>query len=203
MKNLCQQKNDTLFERRLLKNIEYEKEQIEKQKQSILEAEERGGRSWILKRDYKNFIDGIEEAIRLEEQNIDMGSKNRPFLNLLNYKPGTDGAGNFPPTHIWKIDMYRVLFGLDGQIGDAMRAADLSVYHGVPFSKGLNGRKKIAKQKEQTSKNVKDDETIVAEYWRDKIRAEARQKYEGKWEPMRLIFTENELQYHCKLLKSK
>ena len=203
MKNQCQQKNDTLFERRLLKNIEYEKEQIEKQKQSILEAEERGGRSWILKRDYKNFIDGIEEAIRLEEQNIDMGSKNRPFSNLLNYKPGTDGAGIFPPTHIWKIDMYRVLFGLDGQIGDAMRAADLSVYHGVPFSKGLNGRKKIAKQKEQTSKNVKDDGTIVAEYWRDKIRAEARQKYDGKWEPMRFIFTENELQYHCKLLKSK
>ena len=203
MKDLCKNEQETLFERRLLKNIEYAKEHLEKQKKSILEAEERGGRSWIFKRDYNDFMNGIEEAIRLEEQKVSMGAEKGPFSNLLNYKPGTDGAGSFPPSHIWKIDMYRVLFGLDGEIGDAMRLANLSVYDGVPFSKGLTGRKKIAKVKDQTSKNIKDDETIIAEYWRDKIRSEARQIYEGKWEPIRFIFTEKELHYHFKHLDSK
>ena len=66
------------------------------------------------------------------------------FANLLKYRPQAVGGGAFPPVAIWKIDMYRVLYGLSGDKGDIMREAELSVYNGVPFSK-VSGRKKSNK----------------------------------------------------------
>jgi hypothetical protein len=117
-----------------------------------------------------------------------------PFRNLLNYKPGADQAGIFPPLGIWKLDMYRVLYGLGGEKGDAMRKAELSVYDGVPFAEGYTGRKKIADTIGK-GKSQKDEETIVASYWLEKIKAEARQIFAAKWLLLRYIFTEKELQY--------
>ena len=152
-----------------------------------------------MKREYDSFIKGIEEAIKLEELKIKIGEKKGPFANLLNYKPSSLDTGFFPPLQMWRVDMQRVLYGLDGEIGDAMRESDLSVYDGVPFSTGLSGRKKIAKEK--INKPKKAEDIIVAEYWRDKIRAESRQIFDGKWGPMRFVFTEKELDYHIKMLK--
>ena len=40
-----------------------------------------------------------------------------------------------------------------------------------------------------------DTDTIVASYWLDKIKAEARQIFHGKWLPLRFVFNEKELQY--------
>ena len=42
---------------------------------------------------------------------------------------------------------------------------------------------------------MKDSNTIVANYWLYKIKAEARQIYQGKWLPLRFVFTEAQLQY--------
>ena len=77
-----------------------------------------------------------------------------------------------------------------------MRLADLTVYDGVPLSEGLSGRKKIASSLKQSLKKNNDASTIIAAYWREKIRAEARQRYNGKWLPMRFIFTPKEFEYH-------
>ena len=118
---------------------------------------------------------------------------------------GTEEAGIFPPTDIWQIDMYRVLYGLGGEKGDLMRAAELSVYDGIPFSEGLSGRKKIAQiqkqEKENGRKNVSGPEVIVAHYWREKIKREARQLYEGKWLPLRFVFTRKELDYSNEMIQ--
>ena len=135
----------------------------------------------------------------MEESREKSNQKPGPFCNLLKYKPGAKGAGIFPPLGIWKIDMYRVLYGLAGEKGDAMRNAELSVYDGVPFSTGLTGRKKIAETLEKV-KSSKDQDTVVASYWIEKIKAEARQLFCGKWLPLRFIFTEKELQYHREFL---
>ena len=74
-----------------------------------------------------------------------------------------------------------------------MRKAELTVYDGVPFSVGLSGRKKIAANIQ--GKGSMDTETVVAKYWHDKIKSEARQRFEGKWDPLRFIFTEQQLEY--------
>ena len=37
---------------------------------------------------------------------------------------------------------------------------------------------------------------VVADYWRDKIRQEAQQISKGKWNDLRFIFTEADLEYH-------
>ena len=74
-----------------------------------------------------------------------------------------------------------------------MRKADLSVYDGVPFSSGLSGRKKIALAREKGPVSSKEDHIVIANYWRDKIRDESKQIMNGKWLPLRFIFTQKEL----------
>ena len=193
-----------LSKKRTDKALEYSQEILKKRKQSLNDARQKGGRSWILPHEYDAFIEGIEEAIILEERKREAGQKSGPFCNLLNYKPDNKTAGIFPPTEVWQLDMYRVLYGLTGEKGDAMRKAELSVYNGVPFSEGLNGRKKIAKAIENDiRKKQKDPNVIVANYWREKVKAEARQRFGGKWLPLRFIFTEKELQYNQEIMKSK
>jgi hypothetical protein len=76
-----------------------------------------------------------------------------------------------------------------------MRQAELSVYDGVPFSDGFTGRKKIAGEFKK-GKLVKDSDAIVANYWLDKIKAEARQIYQGKWLQLRFIFTDQQFHYN-------
>ena len=196
-----------LTEKRTEMALEFSKEVINRRKQSLNDARQKGGRNWILPHEYEAFIEGIEEAILIEERKKKAGQKAGPFSNLLNYKPGQEGAGTFPPNEIWQLDMFRVLYGLTGQKGDEMRKVELSVYDGVPFSEGQCGRKKIATALEQEStkktKSTNSADEIVARYWRDKIRAEARQLFAGKWLPLRFIFTEKELAYNQKILENK
>ena len=76
------------------------------------------------------------------------------------------------------------------------------MYDGVPFSEGFTGRKKIVEELKK-GKLVKDSDAIVANYWLDKIKAEARQIYQGKWLQVRFIFTEEQFLYNKEGLKSK
>ena len=149
--------------------------------------------------EYDSFIEGIEEATRIEEAKSKAGETEGPFSQLLKYKPGTEGAGSFPPTGIWFLDMYRVLYGLKGKKGDDMRQAELSVYDGVPFS--LSGRKKIEVSMEKSGSTTKDGDTIVANYWREKIKVEARTRVKGNWLPLRYIFSEKDMEYHKEFMK--
>ena len=135
---LAQQRSD--------KALEYHQLILEQRKKGLQNARQKGNRYWILPNEYDAFICGIEEAIRKEELRQEQGMEPGPFYNLLNYKPGKEDAGTFPPTHVWQVDMYRVLYGLVGEKGEEMRKAELSVYNGVPFSKGYTGRKKITEQ---------------------------------------------------------
>ena len=186
-----------LSQKRIDKAMEYEQLMFSSRQKGLDDTRTKGGRNWILPHEYNAFIEGVEEAISLEEKRRIEGMSPGPFSNMLNYKKGEEGCGIFPPLSTWKPDMYRVLFGLDGCKGEAMRRADLTVYDGVPFSTGLSGRKKIAECISKGKGNT-DEETIVAKYWHDKIRNEARQLFQGKWNPLRFAFTEQELDYNEK-----
>ena len=190
-----------LSQKRTDKSLEYSQFIIEKRKQSLKDAKQKSGRQWILPSEYDNFMEGIEEAIRIEERKAKAGEAAGPFSQLLKYKPGTKEAGVFPPTGIWSVDMYRVLYGLKGKKGDDMRKAELSVYDGVPFS--LSGRKKIEASMEKPGLSTKDTDTIVANYWREKIKSEARSRVKGKWLPLRFIFTEKDMEYHEEHMKKR
>ena len=184
-----------LSQKRTEKSIEYSQQIANQKKNSVKDSQQKGGRYWILKKEFDDFIGGIEKAILIEERKVEAGEAPGPFSNLLNYKPGAKGGGVFPPLSIWKIDMFRVLYGLDGKEGEAMRKAELSVYHGVPFATGMNGRKKIATELSR-GRLASDIDTIVANYWLEKIKREARITYEGKWHPLRFVFTEKQLLYN-------
>ena len=149
--------------------------------------------------EYDCFIEGIEEAIRIEENKTKFGETPGPFSQLLKYKPGRDGAGVFAPAGIWFFDMYRVLFGLKGKKGDEMRQAELSVYDGIPFS--LSGRKKIKAVNEKSGSSVKNGDVVIANYWREKIKNEAKNRVKGRWLPLRFIFTEKDMEYQKEFYK--
>ena len=198
LRKCAESEEEELARKRTESAFLYSEQLFKKRKQSLNDARKKGGRNWILPQEYDSFMEGIEEAIRMEDSRKQNNMKPGPFSNLLKYKPGADGAGIFPGTDIWQMDMYRVLYGLAGDKGDAMRKAELSVYDGVPFSEGLSGRKKIAQAigDDSGTDMKKDAETIVANYWREKIKAEARQIYQGKWLPLRFLFTEKEFGYY-------
>ena len=188
-----------LSQKRTDKSLEYSQYIIEKRKQSLKDAKQKGGRQWILPSEYDSFIEGIEEATRIEEAKSRAGETEGPFSQLLKYKPGTEGAGSFPPTGIWFVDMYRVLYGLKGKKGDDMRQAELSVYDGVPFS--LSGRKKIEASMGKSGSSAKDGDIIVANYWREKIKSEARSRVKGNWLPLRYIFSEKDMEYYKEFMR--
>ena len=100
--------------------------------------------------------------------------------------------------------MFRVLYGLEGEIGEMMRKSELSVYNGVPFSTGFNGRKKIANelsaQENRKGPIDKTEDWIVANYWREKIRRQTSKMYSGKWAQLEFIFNEDEFHYHQKMI---
>ena len=189
-----------LAQKRSDKALEYHQLILEQRKKGLQNARQKGNRYWILPNEYDAFIFGIEEAIRKEELRQEQGMEPGPFYNLLNYKPDKEDAGTFPPTHVWQVDMYRVLYGLVGEKGEKMRKAELSVYNGVPFSKGYTGRKKITEQLQNVSNKKghtkQGADWVVAEYWRDKIRREALQISTRKWNDLRFIFTPADLDYY-------
>ena len=188
-----------LSQKRTDKSLEYSQQMIEKRKQSLKDSKQKGGRFWILPAEYDCFIEGIEEAIRIEENKTKFGETPGPFSQLLKYKPGRDGAGVFAPAGIWFFDMYRVLFGLKGKKGDEMRQAELSVYDGIPFS--LSGRKKIKAVNEKSGSSVKNGDVVIANYWREKIKNEAKNRVKGRWLPLRFIFTEKDMEYQKEFYK--
>ena len=185
-----------LAQKRSDKALEYHQLILEKRKEGLQNARQKGSRNWILPNEYDAFINGIEEAIRIEEKRQEDGLAPGPFFNIINYKPDKEGAGIFPPTRVWQIDMYRILYGLVGEKGEEMRKADLSVYNGVPFSKGYTGRKKIGEHFDKHGVKKQSTDWVVADYWREKIRKEALQILNGKWKDLRFIFTKAELEYH-------
>ena len=104
-----------LAQKRSDKALEYHQLILEQRKKGLQNARQKGNRYWILPNEYDAFIFGIEEAIRKEELRQEQGMEPGPFYNLLNYKPDKEDAGTFPPTHVWQVDMYRVLYGLVGE----------------------------------------------------------------------------------------
>ena len=190
-----------LTQKRTDKALEYSQNMMQKRKQSLNDARKKGGRNWILPAEYDSFIEGIEEAMKMEETKMKNGLKPGPFSQLLKYKPGAKDAGTFPPAGIWFLDMYRVLFGLSGNKGDEMRQVELSVYDGVPFSTGLSGRKKIEALKKKYGSTKQDADMIVASYWREKIKDESKQIVKAKWLPLRFIFTEKDFEYYIEQTK--
>ena len=49
---------------------------------------------------------------------------------------------------------------------------------------------------EKTESSVKDTDMIVANYWREKIKTEARNRVKGRWLPLRFIFTAKDMEYY-------
>jgi hypothetical protein len=185
-----------LAQKRSDKALEYHQSILEQRKRGLQNARQKGNRNWILPNEYDAFINGIEEAIRIEEKQQEDGLAPGPFYNIINYKPDKEGAGTFPPTRVWQVDMYRILYGLVGEKGEEMRKAELSVYNGVPFSKGYTGRKKIAEHLDKHGVKKQTTDWVVADYWREKMRQEALQISNGKWKDLRFIFTKADLEYH-------
>ena len=105
----------------------------------------------------------------------------------------------FANSGLWFFDMYRVLYGLKGKKGDEMRQAELSVYDGVPFS--MSGRKKIKALLEKSGSLMKEGDLVISNYWREKIKNEAKNRIKGKWLPLRFIFTEKDIEYQKEFLK--
>lgn len=193
-----------LTQKRTDRAIEYQQSVLEKRKQGLQNARQKGDRNWILPKEYDDFLNGIKEAVKQEKQLLSDNKNPGPFRNLMKYEPGQKQAGLFPPTKVWQVDMFRVLYGLDGEIGEAMRKSELSVYNGVPFSSGLNGRKKIANEFSASEKRRgpvdKTEDWIVANYWREKIRRQTSKMYSGKWAQLEFIFNEDEFNYHQKMI---
>ena len=80
-----------------------------------------------------------------------------------------------------------------------MRQAELSVYDGIPFS--LSGRKKIKAVNEKSGSSVKNGDVVIANYWREKIKNEAKNRVKGRWLPLRFIFTEKDMEYQKEFYK--
>ena len=137
-----------LSQKRTDKALQYSKELLEKEQQSINDSQIKTGRKMILTNEYNCFMNGIIEAINCEEHIKNIGAEACPYSQMLKYRPGEVNAGCFPPNSIWWKDMCRVLFGLVGPIGDEMRKADISVYDGVAFAE-VTGRKKIKEKRDQ------------------------------------------------------
>jgi hypothetical protein len=192
-----------LTQKRTDRAIEYQQSILEKRKQGLQNARQKGDRNWILPKEYDDFLAGIKEAMKREKQLMSDSKNPGPFRNILKYEPGQKEAGLFPPTKVWQVDMFRVLYGLDGEIGEMMRKSELSVYNGVPFSSGLNGRKKIVNELSALDKRRgpvdKTEDWIVANYWREKIRRQTSKMYAGKWAQLEFIFNVDEFNYHQKM----
>ena len=168
--------------------LQYSKELMEKEQQSINDSQAKTGRKMILANEYTSFMNAIIEAINFEEDIKNNLSETGPHSQLLKYRPGEVNAGCFPPNSVWWKDMCRVLFGLVGPIGDEMRKADLSVYDGVAFAE-VTGRKKI------NEKPNKCEYVVSANYWRDKIIEENKAIKRKNVDQIRFIFNKSDLDY--------
>ena len=69
------------------------------------------------------------------------------------------------------------------------------------FPSHLVEEKKIKSVNEKGGSSVKDDDVIVANYWREKIKNEAKNRLKGRWLPLRFIFTEKDLEYQDEYMR--
>ena len=172
------------------KALEYSQEVQKRDLKNMHDSQTKtGGRKWILASEYNAFVGGIFEAIRLEEEAMEKGEKPGPFNQMLKYKPGARDGGFFAVNKFWWKDMCRILFGLEGQKGDEMRQAELSVYDGVPFA-NVSGRIKIKESKR------KQEYAIVGAYWRDKIREDINLKKKQNTEQLKFLFNQADFNYN-------
>ena len=170
--------------------IKYSQEILEKEQNKMIESQVKTGKRWILPHEYSSVIIGIMTALSTSDDD-----KTSPFAHLKYYSPLEPGAGCFPPNSIWWRDFCRVLFGLEGKLGDEMRRSELSVYDGVPFCL-TSGRKKVA------DKVGAEKYKVIGCYWRDKIREETKSLIRQNVEAPRFIFNEADLKYYLSKVES-
>ena len=177
-----------LNQRRTEKALEYATELKRSEEKSLNDAKHKQGNRWILPNEYNSFIEGIMTAIYDEVLRKEGEQDSGSFHQLMKYQPSFPEGGFFPPLNVWWRDMCRVLFGLEGEVGDKMRKADLSVYDGIPFG-SMSGRKKI-----QCSK--RNEYICVGNYWRLKIREETKTAFKKKSGILRFVFSAEEAKFH-------
>ena len=178
-----------IAQRRAEKALEHSKQEKEKERKNRIDTQTKTGRKWILPKEYNAFMSGIHEAIRLEEDRIEHNEDPGPFYQMLKYIPCASDGGLFAVNKLWWRDMCRILFGLDGPIGDKMREAELSVYNGEPFA-AVTGRKKIKNSKKHP------DYSVIGAYWRDKIKDETTSIKKENTEQLKFLFSQADMNYY-------
>ena len=187
-----------LTQRRLDKALEVKRQNLLRRKKKRETVKVKTDKTFILPTEFTSILKGFDEAINQEKFN-QIQDKTGPFSQILKYLPESKEGGYFPPNKIWSKDFCRILFGLEGPQGDAMRAADLTVYDGIPFSK-LSGRTKIEAAKSKKNKNF-NPYTVVAQYWRDKIREDIKLTKRVNRNQIKFVFNENDCAYFKKFDK--
>ena len=171
--------------------LEVRKEALQRKQQACSIQKVKGKRTFILQEEYQCLIAALEKA--KEEEEMRVGGKGS-FAQLLKYFPDSSIGGIFPPNSIWTRDFTRLLFGLEGPEGDALRQADLTVYDGIPFSK-LSGRQKIKSAKDHTSGQF-NQYSVVSNYWREKIRNQSRLTKKNHWDQLKFLFNSKDYEYY-------
>ena len=182
-----------MVQRRAEKALEHSKEIQEVEKRTRNDSQAKSGRRWIAPSEYNAFVNGIFEAIRLEKEKLEHNEDPGPFYQMLKYEPSASDGGFFAVNKYWWRDMCRILFGLNGHIGDQMREAELSVYDGEPFAT-VTGRKKI----EDSRKTP--DYAVIGTYWREKIKDVVNLTKKQNEEQLKFLFSQADLDYYVKNL---
>ena len=116
------------------------KEKLENYKKCLEGKEQRNSQKFILTNEKKSLMELIEYGMKIAED-----EPNGPFSRLQFLKI------RMPPrVHYYSSDWYRLLLGVQGQIGEKAIQAVLASYHGDisrPWAK--SGRKSLALQKEK------------------------------------------------------
>ena len=200
---LKQQSNDEeweLSQKRIDKALEVRREALLNRKRKQDASKRKSNRNFILPNELEAILTGFDEAVKEENFSNVLQEKSGPFAQLLKYLPDSKDGGFFPPNKIWHKDFCRLLFGLEGTLGDKMREADLSVYDGVPFST-LSGRIKINAARE-SKKITFYPYLTVSNYWREKIRNETRAAKKGHWNQIKFAFNKEDMEYYEKMKKN-
>ena len=186
-----------LSERRADKALEVKREALLKRKKAQDAAKKKGPRTFILPDEFEAIMNGFDEALKQEKFSFVIQQKSGPFAQLTKYLPDNKDGGFFPPNKIWHKDFCRLLFGLEGEKGDKMRDADLSVYDGIPFN-SLSGRNKIKVAKEK-KKTAFQPYLVVSNYWREKFRDDTRITKKGCWKQINFAFNKDDMDYYEKM----
>ena len=187
-----------LSQRRLDKALEVKRQNLLRRKKKRETVKVKTDKTFILPTEFTSILKGFDEAVNQEKFN-QIQDKTGHFSQILKYLPESREGGYFPPNKIWCKDFCRILFGLEGPQGDAMRATDLTVYDGIPFSK-LSGRKKIETAKSKKKPNF-NPYVVVALYWRDKIREDIKLTKRVNRNQIKFVFNENDFAYYQKFDK--